>query len=244
MEAKHLLSKFHLDHKKQRVILITGCKRSGKTQLGIEILRRCRFKRGLVITDDIVKDYDNICPYSIVQRYEEPRQLDTFVTYAKYVKEWCFIFLDNVSDNKLYKSKSFENLIKNGRHNNILVVISINDTYVFRPFIRSHVSVIFQLPGMPTDKQKNLWYRFDTAYHSISFKDYEKIYRLVSGRSKYSSLVIDNTSRSRAGSIRYHDGTNYKLLLYRIIRKVMVRNRMNKMGLFPKEINKIIVKMI
>jgi hypothetical protein len=255
---RHVLSRFHPCPTKHNTIVLIGKRATGKTTLGIEIIKKCRFKEGYVMrgASGEVDLYTDLGEHVIVSDNLDERMLVNICARQRIkIKRarngeirqkdsWCFVFLDDVlCGYNVRRSHALKRIIVNGRCLHIFLVMTLQHPMALPPVLRTNIGVSFHLPHQRViSTQRKLWENYAGCIET--FQSYQEIYNLVTNKAPYVNLVIDNTCRSRVGSVRYYGGRDYRIDWRRVIRKKMILHRMNQRGWFPQEINRMLIAMI
>ncbi len=145
-------------------ITVIGRPGSGKTYLITSLLyeKRASFPVGLVMsgTEDSNHHYSNIFPSLFVYNRLDIPVLKRFINRQKLARKylensWALLLLDDCMDDpRMFNSPLFQGLYKNGRHWNMLFIMSMQYCMDIKPVIRTNVDGVFILrePSVRTRK--------------------------------------------------------------------------------------------
>lgn len=136
-------------------ITVIGRPGSGKSFLITSLIyeKRACFPIGLVMsgTEDSNHHYSKMFPSTFVYNGLNTDVLEKFIKRQKIAKQyltnpWSLVLLDDCMDDpKLFNSKLFQGLYKNGRHWNMLYILSLQYCMDIKPVIRNNIDGAFIL---------------------------------------------------------------------------------------------------
>lgn len=136
-------------------ITVIGRPGSGKTYMITSLLyeKRACFPAGLVMsgTEDSNQHYSSIFPSLFVYTSLDVGALKNFIQRQKLAKRylansWALLLLDDCMDDpRMFNSPLFQGLYKNGRHWNMLFIMSMQYCLDVKPVIRTNVDGVFIL---------------------------------------------------------------------------------------------------
>jgi len=203
-----LLKKFDMGHiKRDRICLFVGKRGCGKTTLLKDLLwYNHDLPVGMVMsgTEESNSFYQSFIPNSWIYSDFNTAAFDTFMdTQKKVARQYnegkfkfdphSFLLLDDCLYNpKILKSTSMKNLFYNGRHYNILTLISAQYCMSMAPDMRNQVDYLFILKDNIRANRKRLFEHYFGMFKSLA--EFNKVMDAVT--SDYGALVLDNTQRS------------------------------------------------
>ncbi len=137
---------------------------TGKSFLITSVLyeKRACFPVGLVMsgTEDSNHHYSTMFPPLFVYDELNTEALKKFTNRQKIAKQylpnpWALVLLDDCTDDpKIFNSKLFQGIYKNGRHWSMLFIMSLQYCMDVRPVIRNNIDGVFILrePGLKSRK--------------------------------------------------------------------------------------------
>jgi len=136
-------------------ITVIGRPGTGKSFMITSLIyeKRACFPTGLVMsgTEDSNHHYSSIFPSTFVYNGLNIGIIEQFVKRQKVAKRylpnpWSVLLLDDCMDDpKVFNSKLFQGLYKNGRHWNMLYIVSLQYCMDIKPVIRSNIDGVFIL---------------------------------------------------------------------------------------------------
>jgi len=183
-------------------ITVIGRPGTGKSWLVTSLIyeKRACFPAGIVMsgTEDSNHHYSQIFPSSFIYNGLNKEALKQFVDRQKIAKKylpnsWALLLLDDCMDDpKLFNDKLFQGLYKNGRHWNMLYILSLQYCMDIKPVIRNNIDGTFILREPNLKNRKSIY----DNYASIipSFKLFCTIMDQVT--TDYTALYINNRVQS------------------------------------------------
>lgn len=136
-------------------------------------------------------------PLFIYDKYHESI-LESFVNRQTFVKDkmenpWAVLLLDDCTDNKsIFKSEIQSSLFKNGRHWNMLYMLSLQYSIDLPPALRTCVDGAFIFKETNENNIKNLYTNYAGVFPTIKiFKQY-----LDQVTGNFTALYIDSQNQS------------------------------------------------
>jgi hypothetical protein len=177
-----------------------AAKNTGKTTLITSLMyeKSDIFPVGLVMsgTEDSNGHFKKIVPSSFVFNQCDVKKIEEFIVRQKIAKKhltvpWGMLLLDDCTDDpKIFNSRLFHHIFKNGRHWKMLFILSLQYCMDVKPVIRNSIDGTFILRESSLRNRKVLW----ENYASIipDFKTFCTIMDGVTG--DYTALYIHNQS--------------------------------------------------
>lgn len=187
------------DHK---TVVIVGRRGTGKTTLITDILHAKRnLPAGIVVSGtEIGNDfYSQFVPKSFIYNaYDDEivkrlikRQMRLKQTKAKHSD--CFLLLDDcLFDAKFLKSETMRFLFMNGRHFNLMLILSAQYLMDVPAAIRANSDYVFVFNDPIVNNRKRLYDHYYGIFES--FKVFEAVYKACT--ADFECLVLDNTQGS------------------------------------------------
>lgn len=182
-------------------IVVIGKPGTGKTTLISSILyaKRSILPVGVVVsgTEDSNEYYAGMFPSTFVYSEYESNILDNFRLRQKYAKHelavpWALCLLDDCTDDtSVLRTKLWESYFKNGRHWNMLFILSLQYCLDVRPSIRINTDGVFILREMNISVRKKIW---DNYASIVPFPLFCALMDKLT--EDYSALYIHNASTS------------------------------------------------
>jgi hypothetical protein len=162
--------------------------------------KRACFPVGLVMsgTEDSNHHYSKMFPSLFVYDELNTEVLKKFINRQKIAKQylpnpWALVLLDDCTDDpKIFNSKLFQGIYKNGRHWDTLFIMSLQYCMDVRPVIRNNIDGVFILREPGLKSRKTLY----ENYASIipTFKLFCTLMDNIT--SDYTALYINNKVQS------------------------------------------------
>jgi len=171
---------------------------TGKTTLITSLMyeKSDIFPAGIVMsgTEDSNGHFRKIMPSLFVYNQLEIKQIENFIMRQKIAKKhlsvpWGLLLLDDCTDDpKIFNSRLFHHIFKNGRHWKMLFILSLQYCMDIKPVIRNSIDGTFILRESSLRNRKVLW----ENYASIipDFKTFCTIMDGITG--DYTALYIHN----------------------------------------------------
>jgi hypothetical protein len=187
----------------RRVFLIVGKRNSGKSQLTADLLfHKKNIPVGILMSSTeeatgFFKDVTGI-PDAYIYSDWNPDVVDTIIAKQKKLAKTgkmrnCFIVLDDLAfDKSLFNSRQMRELMFNGRHYGILLVITAQFLGDLPTYFRSNVDYVVTCRTPGIQDRERLWKNFFGMIPT--FHMFQSIMDSVT--TEYSTLVLDNTVQS------------------------------------------------
>lgn len=171
---------------------------TGKTTLITSLMyeKSDIFPAGIVMsgTEDSNGHFRKIMPSIFVYNQMDVKQIENFIMRQKIAKKhlsnpWGLLLLDDCTDDpKIFNSRLFHHIFKNGRHWKMLFILSLQYCMDIKPVIRNSIDGTFILRESSLRNRKVLW----ENYASIipDFKTFCTIMDGITG--DYTALYIHN----------------------------------------------------
>lgn len=183
-------------------IVIIGKPGTGKTTLITSLMyeKSDIFPVGIVMsgTEDSNGHFKKIVPSSFVFNTCDVKKIEEFIMRQKIAKKhlknpWGMLLLDDCTDDpKIFNSKIFGALYKNGRHWKMLFILSLQYCMDIKPVIRNSIDGTFILRESSLRNRKVLWENY--AGIIPDFKTFCTIMDGITG--DYTALYISNQINS------------------------------------------------
>lgn len=189
----------------RRVFLIVGKRNTGKSILTADFLYHKRhIPMGVLMssTEEATGFFQKVCgiPDTYIFSNWEPDIIDNIIAKQKKLAKSnklrnCFIVLDDLAFNKsLFQSKQMRELIFNGRHYGILLIITAQYLMDLPTYFRSNVDYVITCRTPGVQDRERLWKNFFGAIPTFSM--FQSI--MQSTTEDYHCLVVDNTVQSNS----------------------------------------------
>lgn len=204
---KVILKKFDLsDVKKDSVVVFIGKRNTGKSFLVKDLLYHLRdLPAGIVISgsEAVNKFYGNFIPPVLIYNEYSDKSMDSiFKRQQKLIekygkndpKTYCFVIFDDcLHDSKAWsKSKHIKNVFMNGRHYNILFILTMQYPMGIGPELRTNIDYVFILRENIVNNRKKIHENY-----AGMFDKYESFSKVLNAcTNDYGCLVIKNNSRT------------------------------------------------
>jgi hypothetical protein len=183
-------------------IVVIGKAGTGKSTLITSLLyeKSHIIPTGLVMsgTEDSNQHFSRIFPSTFIYNKLNTNAIEEYVKRQKLAikylpNSWSLLLLDDCTDDpKIMKTPLFEGLYKNGRHWNMLYILSLQYCMDVRPSIRSNIDGAFLLRETNLKNRKILWENY--AGIIPSFKLFCRIMDEIT--NDYTALYVHNRSQS------------------------------------------------
>lgn len=183
-------------------LTVIGRPGTGKSYLITSLLyekRHC-FPIGIVMsgTEDSNHHYSQMFPSTFIYNHLDKNALSRFIKRQKIAKKyisnpWAMVLLDDCMDDpKMFNSPLFQGLYKNGRHWNMMYILSLQYCMDIKPVIRNNVDGTFILREPGIRNRKSIY----ENYASIipSFQMFCSIMDYIT--NDYTALYINNRTQS------------------------------------------------
>ncbi len=189
----------------KRVFLVLGKRNTGKSQFTADLLSHKRhIPVGILMssTEEATGFFKNVAGIPDAYIYGEwnPGVIDTIIAKQRALAKAgnlrnCFIVLDDLAfDKSLFNSKQMRELMFNGRHYGICLIITAQFLGDLPTYFRANVDyvVTYRTPGI--QDRERLWKNFFGAIPT--FHMFQSI--MDNTTEDYHALVLDNTVQSNA----------------------------------------------
>jgi hypothetical protein len=185
-------------------VLFLGKRNSGKTCGVIDLLHSKKDvnRIGFVMskTDKFNKDFENIMPPKTVFDCYRGEKVESLLNRQSNVRLYgwnpknAFLVLDDVlTDRHIWiKDKKIEEIFVNGRHYNLLFVLTSQYILGIPPGFRSNVDYVFLFRFIDKIEKENLYKHYAGIFPDR--KMFEEVFNQCT--EDYGCLVIDRTSKS------------------------------------------------
>lgn len=191
------------------VILLIGRRRSGKTVTTLNIMRhfsnQCKFALAFVGSNSTVVDFSKHMPSTFIYTDMDMDVLQSLIDKQNAVSrtrtpDRVLVIIDDLAYGNFFKSQQIKQLVCNGRHLGITLIITTQYLRVCPPIFRANVDIVFAAQEKSTAYRKALfenfsicfrsWFDFDRTYRELT-KDYTMMI-LVTCSGNPSDRVEDN----------------------------------------------------
>lgn len=180
--------------------LIIGKRNRGKSTLAADLLRYFKCPKAIIFsaTDGCSGFYAKHFPKDYIFDEYDTETLDRIVKLQKkYVKQdnnfrrtgLLLVIDDTGFDKKFLSSKELYEVVLNGRHLNITVVIMLQDPASMPLALRGQMDYVFSLGESFPVNQERLYKWFFGVYPSLN--DFVKNFQKIT--ADYGAIVLDNT---------------------------------------------------
>jgi hypothetical protein len=183
-------------------ITVIGKPGTGKTTLITSLLyeKRACFPVGMVMsgTEDSNHHYASMFPSTFIYNKFDSHALENFIKRQKIARTylpnpWAMILLDDCTDDpKIFNKPLLQGLYKNGRHWNMLFILSLQYCMDVRPCIRTNVDGTFILRESNLRNRRAIWENY--AGNIPDFKLFCNIMDQIT--NNYTALYIHNNTHS------------------------------------------------
>jgi hypothetical protein len=159
-------------------LTVIGKPGSGKSWLIRSILyaKRNLIPSGIVFsgTEDSMSFYSSFIPSTFIYDQLNTDKMKDFIKRQKialqYIENpWSLLLLDDCTDDpKILNTPLFQKLYKNGRHWNMLYILSLQYGMDIRPVIRSNIDGVFILREPNYNNRKKLWENYASVIPDFS----------------------------------------------------------------------------
>ncbi len=150
-------------------------------------------------TEDSNQAYSSKFPPCCIYNKLDLQAMENFVTRQKIAKDWIpnnvwalQLVDDCADDTSVLKKPIFQSIFKNGRHWNMIFILSLQYCMDILPSIRSNIDYTFILRESIQKNRKSLWENY--AGIIPSFQMFEEIMNTIT--EDFTALVINNKSTS------------------------------------------------
>jgi len=188
-----------------RVFLLLGKRNTGKSVLTADLMFYKRhIPAGILMsaTEEATGYFQAVTGIPDAYIYSEwnPEAIDTIIAKQKNLAKagklrTCFVVLDDLAfDKQLFNSKQMRQLMMNGRHYGICLIITAQFLGDLPTYFRANVDYVITCRTPGIQDRERLWKNF---YGAIpTFHMFQAI--MDNTTENYSSLVLDNTVQSNA----------------------------------------------
>jgi hypothetical protein len=189
----------------KRVVVIIGKRNSGKSQCCADWLYHKRsIPSGIVMsaTEEATGFFKGVCgiPDTFIYNEWQPDVIESLIAKQveqrkKGVMRDCFVVLDDLAfDNAIFKSKPMRQMLFNGRHHGICLIITAQAMGDLPVFFRTNIDyvVVYRTPGR--QDRERLWKNFFGIVPTFP------MFCAIMDRTteNYECLILDNTVQSNA----------------------------------------------
>jgi hypothetical protein len=189
----------------RRVFLICSKRNSGKSQLTADLLYHKRhIPMGIIMssTEEATGFFKGVCgiPDQYVYGEWRPEVIDAIIANQKKLAKLgkmqnCFIVLDDLAfDKKMFSSTQMRELLYNGRHVGICLIITAQFLGDLPTFFRANLdyAIALRTPGL--QDRERLWKNFFGAVPT--FHMFQSV--MDATTEDYHCLLMDNTTQSNS----------------------------------------------
>lgn len=188
-----------------RIICLCGRRGTGKSQvmksLMFHLRNRLDFGVAMTPTEDSMDMFREHIPDSWIFPEYSQLKLDQMLRIQrrcqreKRTTKHLFVFMDDcMYDKKVLKSKTMRDLFMNGRHLKLTFCFAVQYLMDMGPDLRSQVDYVICTREMIISNKMKLWKYFYGMFEK--YDDFSKV--MDKCTENYSTLVMDNTSKSNA----------------------------------------------
>jgi hypothetical protein len=172
-----ILEKNRIDpNKGPCTILLVGCKRTGKSTLMEDLVYHCRnIPAGIIVTgsastsEEFSKFFPKSCIFNNLDKSMNTL-IDRIITKQEKKRKrnydpkkfTCLVLMDDCGyDDKFFRNnKTLNKLFMNGRHYNMLTIISLQYCKSVPPTLRGNSDYVFILREPSRERRRDLWKEF------------------------------------------------------------------------------------
>jgi protein-tyrosine phosphatase len=178
------------------VACIIGKRGTGKTTLIKDLLIKTSRKNIYVFSESGNGFYGENFPEAVIYNEFYETVLESLIDVQRNSSKKLpitIVFDDIIYSIKSRNSKVFKELLMNGRHNNITLILSLQYCMGLSPDLRSNIDYVFSLKCVSNKSSQEKLYK--TFFGIIpKFSDFQQVFK--SCVDDYGAMVLDNTSRS------------------------------------------------
>jgi hypothetical protein len=196
---KIILKKFDISKiNKYSTILIIGLRHNGKTTLIKELVNNNKeINKKCIISPDNYEDLRNeqtyICekyvPKIIETVYEQQVKLYNLKNREILAESSAYLILENsIFNTEIFKDKNFKNILLNGKHLNISLILAIQFPMKLPPLVRSNLDYTFVFKDNNILNRKELYEKYGGF-----IEDFQFFSKIMDSLKDYECIVIDHT---------------------------------------------------
>ena len=177
------------------VILLIGRRRSGKTVTTMNLMRhysqKVKYAIAMVGSNSTVQEFSDVMPSTFIHEKVDfeilQRLIDRQNKVAKQRKpDNVLLVIDDLAYGNFFKSEQIKQLVCNGRHLGITLIITVQYLRVCPPIFRANCDLIFAAQEKSTMYRKALYENFSICFSN--FFDFSRTYRELT--KNFSMMVL------------------------------------------------------
>lgn len=181
------------------VILLIGRRRSGKSVTTLNLMKhyaeKCKFALAFVGSNATVDEFKHHMPSSFIYQDLNFDLLQKLIDRQNEVArtrtpDRVLIVIDDLAYSNFFKSVQIKQLVCNGRHLSITLIITAQYLRVCPPIFRSNVDVVCASQEKSTMYRKALYENFSICFPN--FFEFDRTYRALT--QNYSMMVLVTAS--------------------------------------------------
>ncbi len=165
-------------------ILLIGRRRSGKTVTTMNLMRhyskQCKFAIAFVGSNNTIKDFSAHMPSTFIYNDMDFEVLQRLIDKQNAVSrsrspDRILVIIDDLAYGNFFKAKQIKQLVCNGRHLGITLIITTQYLRVCPPIFRANVDIVLAAQEKSTAYRKALFENFSICFRS--WYDFDRTYR-------------------------------------------------------------------